>query len=46
MHILKIELLFSFVDRMVGKLEQRFCSVDSGLQKKTFRHAVLNVRTS
>lgn len=32
-HTLKRELLFSFVDRMVGKLEQRFCSVDSGLQK-------------
>lgn len=33
LHTLKRELLFSFVDRMVDKLEQRFCSVDSGLQK-------------
>ena len=30
---LKRELFFPCVDRMVGELEQRFCSVDAGLLK-------------
>uniref|UniRef100_A0A8C6M5P9 DUF4371 domain-containing protein n=1 Tax=Nothobranchius furzeri TaxID=105023 RepID=A0A8C6M5P9_NOTFU len=31
--VLKTELLFPCVDRMVGELEVRFCSVDAGLLK-------------